>query len=274
MHEALIVTSHASQSFQLAELAKSHAYRVKTCVAFKQALQWLEMRSFDVVCFDDTLSKGDLQKVTELVWKKNPSAACFVVDLIEVDYEQEQELKLLGVKLLQSLEDVSRELKAYASHNPLSEDGFSILVVEDLDSPRDIICIFIESLGFSHVVGVRSAHEALKLLESGEEQFSCVVTDIKMPQISGKELIEVIRKNGNLQHLPIIVLTAYGTLDTLIDCLKAGASGFLVKPPKKNDMLRELSRAIRIASGHESPRLASHDEAEYVRQMIESKRVI
>lgn len=274
MHDCLIVTAHASLSFELSELAKSHGYRVKGCVSVEQALQWLDMRSFDVICFGDDTTPQHLQEASSLLWKKNPNAVSFVVDFNRKQETQEQELRLLGVQLLSTLEDVSRALKTYASHNPISQDGFNILVVEDLESPRDIICIFIESLGFSRVVGVRSAHEALKLLESGEEEFSCVVTDIKMPEISGKELIEVIRKNKNLQHLPIIVLTAYGTVDTLIDCLKAGASGFLVKPPKKNDMLRELSRAIRIASGQESPRLASHEEAEYVRQMIESRKVI
>ena len=120
----------------------------------------------------------------------------------------------------------------------------------------------------SSVAGKRSAKEALAELENSPGEYSCIVTDIRMPVIDGHALIDLVRKNPKLEHIPIIALTAYGTVDCLIECLKAGASGFLVKPPKKDDLARELGRAYRIVRHHASPRLASTDEVELIRNIL------
>jgi FixJ family two-component response regulator len=143
--------------------------------------------------------------------------------------------------------------------------------VEDLESPRDIICVYLESLGFNDVSGVASAGEALALLEENPTKFSCVVTDIRMPQVSGAELIKKLRSDKRFSSLPIVVLTAYGTVDCLLDCLRNGASGFLVKPPKKSDMIREMGRAIRIRESGRHARLASAEEVEYVHDLLEKR---
>ena len=54
----------------------------------------------------------------------------------------------------------------------------------------------------------------------------------------------------------------------LIECLKVGASGFMVKPPRKKDLVREISRALRICRDHKDPRLASSEEAELVSELL------
>jgi FixJ family two-component response regulator len=74
--------------------------------------------------------------------------------------------------------------------------------------------------------------------------------------------------------LPVIVLTAHGTVDALVDCLKAGASGFLVKPPAAKDLQHELGRAKRIAEHQLSPRLATDNEADSIRQILEDRDLV
>ena len=150
-------------------------------------------------------------------------------------------------------------------------NSVSIMVVEDLESPRDIICAYVEGLGNYVVEGKASAKEAMQELETNPEKFSCILTDIRMPEIDGKEFLQFIRQHPALQHLPVIVLTAYGTMDTLVDCLKVGATGFLAKPPKKNDLLRELARAQRVNQGLASPRLATREEADELRNILADK---
>jgi two-component system, chemotaxis family, chemotaxis protein CheY len=145
------------------------------------------------------------------------------------------------------------------------------MVVEDLDSPRDIICILIESLGYSAVVGKNSAESALQALKREPKIYGCVLTDMKMPHTSGAELIRLIRKDPQLCHIPVVVLTAFGTADCLVECMKAGASGFLVKPPKKEAMRRELGRASRIISHGLDPRLVKEEDAEALRAVLEAK---
>lgn len=221
---------------------------------------------------DGSFSHREVDELLNSLWSSNPGAHALAVIDKEIQPDDRTEWGLRGLELIEraSFEgEFNTALARIFEPDDHVREHFPILVVEDLDSPRDIICIFLESLGFSDVVGSRSASEGLKLLEADPNRFSCVVTDIRMPHISGKEMIEIIRSHDRLRHLPIIVLTAYGTVDTLVECLQAGASGFLVKPPKKNDMLRELSRAVRIKHGKLNPRLASHDEAEYIRNYLE-----
>src|SRR5690606_29971959 len=111
------------------------------------------------------------------------------------------------------------------------------------------------------IKGVASAKEAITELTESPEGYHCVLTDVRMPEMTGRDLIEYMRGDQKLKTMPVIVLTAIGTIENLVDCLKAGASGFLVKPPKKDDILRELSRAFRIVAGGENPRLAEPEEA-------------
>jgi FixJ family two-component response regulator len=66
------------------------------------------------------------------------------------------------------------------------------MVVDDLDSPRDIICSFVETMGFSQVQGCRSAKEALSLLTAEPERYFCIITDMRMPDVSGEQLIDRI----------------------------------------------------------------------------------
>src|SRR5690606_17810175 len=134
--------------------------------------------------------------------------------------------------------------------------------------PREIVCYLLESLGFHTLTAVASAEEALALLQSSGERFSCVITDIRMPRIDGSELVRQVRRDPRLQHLPVIALTAHATSDTLVGCLRAGVSGFVVKPPRKEQLERELARARRIALGRQSPRLATHGEADFIEHTL------
>ena len=124
------------------------------------------------------------------------------------------------------------------------------------------------------MVGAGSGSEALQLLNADPDHFACLITDVRMPQMSGKELIETLRADPRYCHLPIIVLTAFGTTDCLLDCLRAGASGFMAKPPKKPDLQRELGRAERIYRQRLDPRLVPEGDFELFREMLEDKGML
>jgi len=274
MASILIYCANLEDGTKLSDLAESRGLRVKLTDEVKNLLSWASIGSFDLVFIHHSLSISKQQEVAGLIWQKNPYASFVVYDLNEDSQVSRHELRLFGAELYkgkEALPALERHLSAIKpAHSPEARD-FNVLVVEDLDSPRDIICFFLESMGFPKVVGKSSAKEAMQELENNPKLYSCVITDIRMPEISGRELIEMIRRHGKLQHLPIVVLTAHGTIDCLVECLGAGASGFLVKPPKKQDLTRELARALRILANHESPRLVTMDEAEQVRDILARK---
>lgn len=259
---------------EIAELCVAHDVRVKSTLDISTALEWAKIWNFDAVIVDGFVISEDRIKLSLAVWEREPGTIAYLYDPLGHVGDRNTDVVLEGFipitkgQARSRLEKIIQSLRAHEEKKSLP---FRILVVEDLDSPRDIICSYIEAFGVGQVEGVRSAKEALSMLQQDPEKYSCVITDMRMPEVTGQQLIEQIRINPKLQQIPIIVLTAYGTADCLVDCLKAGASGFLVKPPKKKDLLRELSRAIRINQNNDSPRLTSKEEAELLREMLFSK---
>ena len=125
---------------------------------------------------------------------------------------------------------------------------FSILVVDDEPSQRQFIC---GSLSKDYeTVTAANGTEASQLLS--HRSFSLVITDERMPGMSGIELIRWMKEQS--PETPIIVLTAYGTIETAVEAIKLGAEEYLIKPLKSPEELRVVvgkvlrSRAMRDRS--------------------------
>ncbi len=277
MDSVLIFADTPSADLALVELAREKGVRYKSCSSEESLCEWLGMRTFSALLLPASIAEKDQRNYAQLLWEKSPSAHCVVYDLEQGAQQNAGMARLNGLSLYQgehALRDLGELFERMLQATELAQSDFKVMIVEDLDSPRDIICAFVESIGYRGVIGKSSASDALKELESNPDAVSCIITDIQMPKINGVEFIDIVRHHKKLQHIPIVVLTAYGTIDVLVDSLQAGASGFLVKPPKKADLVRELSRAARIKSGKESPRLASHNEAEQIRRIIEEQGLV
>lgn len=273
MPDILIFPADDQALFDLEKIGKEEGFRVKSALDLNKARDWLQLRDFDAMLIDSSCPLAEQQKLAGMLWQKNPLAHFVVYNFDSLPPDQQSEVRLFGADTAfgPRAGDIIRQLlKGVKPRGSLRSENFKVLVVEDLDSPRDIICAYLESLGFPKVLGVSSAKEAMAELEknTGEEAFACILSDVRMPQVSGAQLIEMLRSDKRYANLPIIVLTAYGTVDCLVDCLRAGASGFLVKPPKRQDLVRELSRAIRLTVEGSSPRLAKPEEAELLRDLL------
>jgi YesN/AraC family two-component response regulator len=100
-----------------------------------------------------------------------------------------------------------------------------ILVVDD----EKIICRGCEKILSDAGYGVKttlSAKNALDMLK--EEAFDIVITDLKMPEMSGTELLKIIKQN--YPHISVIVITGYSTVETAIEAMQLGAFDYLPKP--------------------------------------------
>jgi DNA-binding NtrC family response regulator len=93
-----------------------------------------------------------------------------------------------------------------------------------------------------------------------EEDFDCVLTDLRMPGVSGLELIDTLREE--LPNLPVVLMTAHGTTETAIEATRRGAFDYILKPFEMEELFPVLSRAAaagrrgreKVALGAESPR--------------------
>ena len=276
MADVLVFTTDVDLSYEVEKITNQLGFRTRLVNDLPTALEWFLVRSFDIVITDSKMSIQTQEKLADRLWKKDINGLLLVLDNNEL--KMPSQMRLFGAEVISGI-DILDKLKRFLTRY-ISDEGniikeLNVLVVDDLESPRDIICIYLEELGLSvKTKGVSSADEAIKLLNKDPEFFSCVLTDIKMPRMSGEELIRYIRGNQSLSHLPIIVLTAYGTADCLLACLKAGASGFLVKPPKKQDMAREIARARRIIRRGLDPRLVRENEENITEEFLFSRGIV
>ncbi len=117
-----------------------------------------------------------------------------------------------------------------------------ILLVDDDRNLLRVLTYQIRQSGFD-VVPVTSALQALKLLE--EQSFGLVLTDLRMPEMDGLELLGKIRERDS--KMPVIVLTAHGSIDKAVEAIKLGASDFLTKPVEKAEIEHSIAGALRMA---------------------------
>ena len=256
---------------ELQLLAESKGFWAKCTSEVDTAAGWLKSRRFDLALISAATSFRNQQDLAGLLWAKNPNASFLIYDLENKAEVHKLEARMSGGELISGKEALEKKLAEYNSQAGVDTAEFKIMLVEDLDSPREIICSYIENIGYRNVVGVRRAKDALAMLRQDPDAFSCVLTDVKMPEMNGEELILAIRADADLQHIPVIVITAIGTVETLVSCLRAGASGFLLKPPKRDDLTRELARAVRTCAQKLSPRMIGSDDAEAIRELLISK---
>lgn len=114
-----------------------------------------------------------------------------------------------------------------------------LLIVEDRDSLRRMLERALGEEGYE-VASAADGRAGIRLL--GEQAFDFVLTDLKLPDVSGLEVLEASR--AAQPRVPVVVLTGYGTVGTAVEAMKLGAYDFLEKPLEIDDLTRLIARAI------------------------------
>lgn len=114
-----------------------------------------------------------------------------------------------------------------------------VLLVEDDRDLRDTLALALRQFGLE-VIEAGSGLEGIQRFN--EEEFDVVVTDLKMPGMSGLELCLRVRENR--PDVPVIVLTSFGSLDTAVAAIRAGAFDFVSKPIESEMLKIAIDRAI------------------------------
>jgi len=102
------------------------------------------------------------------------------------------------------------------------------LVVDDFSTMRRILRNLLKELGFVNVQEAADGVVALEKLKA--EPFDFVISDWNMPNMNGIELLQAIRADVMLRHLPVLMVTAEAKRENVIMAAEAGANGFVVKP--------------------------------------------
>jgi two-component system response regulator HydG len=114
-----------------------------------------------------------------------------------------------------------------------------VLVVDDELPLAETIADGLADRGFD-AVAIGASTEAKRRLES--ERFDALVTDVRMPQIDGLELLSFARQVA--PDLPVIVMTAFSAIDTAVESIRRGAYHYVTKPFKAEELALFLERAL------------------------------
>src|SRR5215813_12137046 len=118
-------------------------------------------------------------------------------------------------------------------------DSPSILVVDDEQVIREILADFLTMEG----INVRTAKDGQAALsEVSRTHFDLVLSDLKMPNMGGIELLEEISRHA--PNIITIIMTGFGTVETAIDAMKRGAYDYIMKPFKMEEVVHTVRRGL------------------------------
>jgi two-component system chemotaxis response regulator CheY len=106
---------------------------------------------------------------------------------------------------------------------------------------RRIIKNILHQLGYSNVAEADDGSAALVILQTQDIDF--VISDWNMPNMNGLELLKAMRADDKLQHIPVLLVTAEALKENVVEAVKAGVNGYIVKPFTA-ETLREKIAAI------------------------------
>jgi DNA-binding NtrC family response regulator len=118
-------------------------------------------------------------------------------------------------------------------------DKSTLLVVDDEESQRMAIGGFLRKIGHN-VIACQSAEEAIDVM--GREAVDLVISDMRMPGISGLELLQ--KAKSKLPDIMFIMMTAYGTVDGAVESIKQGAFNYLTKPIDLDQLEININKAL------------------------------
>lgn len=113
-----------------------------------------------------------------------------------------------------------------------------ILIVEDDINLRDALADTLQFAGYSVAL---AEHGQAAIARINDQSFRLVISDVQMQPMDGIELLSSIRQQ---QNLPVVMMTAYGSIEKAVDAMRLGAADYLVKPFEADDLLEVVNRLL------------------------------
>jgi HAMP domain-containing protein/signal transduction histidine kinase/CheY-like chemotaxis protein len=257
--EVLVVEDNEAEASQIVKMLQGDHIKITLATTGEKALKEMKNNDFDCLILDYTLPDIQGQNLINQVTRaKKKLAPVIIYSDKEFNKKELQHLNQVSNAVLlkgaSSLEHLFEEtvLQLHIHHNDLlpekkkiiegirrKEDiltGKNILVVDD-----DIRNLFALTTVFEryniNVVTAESGKEAINFINSNANKTDMVLMDIMMPEMDGYEAIQMIRREHKSSTLPIIAVTAKAMKGDRENCIEAGASDYITKPLKIDQLL-------------------------------------
>ena len=117
-----------------------------------------------------------------------------------------------------------------------------VMMVDDEELVIELIQTYLDGAGYNRFIGISDSPKALELMQ--RERPQVVLLDIHMPRMNGLQILEAMRADPTLRHVPAIVLTAADDPETKLKALGLGATDFLRKPVDESELVLRLRNTL------------------------------
>lgn len=132
----------------------------------------------------------------------------------------------------------------------MSEKNAHILIIDDEKNYLLVLQTLLEDEGYT-VTALSDPETALAFLQ--ESDVDVVVTDMKMPRITGLDVLERVKKQW--PYIPVLIMTAFGTIESAVETMKYGAFDYITKPFSNDELLLSIHNAVELAQAHREYKL-------------------
>ena len=169
---------------------------------------------------------GDLERIHRAA-EKFLTLIDSVVDLARI--EQESQAVAAQAATVPGIQEVAGDLPPFAADGveALVAPTGSLLVVDDNEVNRDLLARRLAREGHQVAVAV-DGRQALEMIEAGN--YDLVLLDVIMPELNGYQVLDRLKAQGRLRDLPVIMISAFGEMESVVQCIGQGAEDYLPKP--------------------------------------------
>lgn len=139
----------------------------------------------------------------------------------------------------------------------MNPEQSSVLVVDDVEANRDLLSRRLQRQGYI-VTMAENGRQAIDLLQ--ERTFDLILCDIMMPEMNGYQVLEHLKTDPALRHIPVIMVSALDDIDSVVRCIELGAEDYLFKP------FNPTLLKARVSASLEKKRLRDQEQA-YLKQL-------
>ena len=116
------------------------------------------------------------------------------------------------------------------------------LIVDDFSTMRRIVRGLLKEIGYQNADEAEDGAVALNMMKNTKYDF--IVSDINMPVMNGFELLNAVKADANLKHLPVLMVTAEARKEDIVRAAKEGAAGYIVKPFTKATLEEKVQKIM------------------------------
>lgn len=125
-----------------------------------------------------------------------------------------------------------------------------VLIIDDEKNYLLVLEALLTDAGYA-VTSINDPEMALAFLDDSE--VDVVITDMKMPKLTGKEVLQSVKKSW--PHIPVLIMTAFGSIESAVEAMRYGAFDYITKPFANDELLLSVHNAAELSRAHQQYRL-------------------